>query len=131
MLGRLAVALGLQHPREKLLGGLAREQVLQVVFALAGQHQARLQLQQRGDQDEELRRDLEIQLALGLEVIEIADDDVGELDLQQIYVLFEDERQEQVKGPGENLQVEFQLFDDPCHALPNVAVEAVVGVVAK
>ena len=36
-------------------------------------------------------------------------DDVGELDLEQVDLLAQDERQQQVERPGEDLQVELEV----------------------
>ena len=96
MLGGAAVAARLEHAREQLLGGLAGLEVEQLVV-LARQHEPRLQLEQRGDQDEELGRDLEVELAARLEEVEVGDDDVGQLDLEQVDLLAQDERQQQVE----------------------------------
>ena len=63
--GRGAVAVGVEQPREQLLGGLARIELDQLLDLLAGQQQPRLQLQQRRDQDQELGGRLEIELARG------------------------------------------------------------------
>ena len=110
MLGRAAVAPGLEHPGQQLLGRLAGLEVEQVVL-LARQQQARLELQQGGDQHQELGRHLEVELAARLEVVEVADHDVGQLDLHQVDLLAQHERQQQVERPGEDLQVELELGD--------------------
>ena len=117
---RAAVALGLEHPGEQLLGrdvGLDVEQLL----VLAREHQARLQLQQRGDQHQELGRDLQVQLAAGLQDVDVRQHDVGQLHLQQVDLLAEDERQQEVERTGEDLEVELQLGDDRAHTLGTVA----------
>ena len=92
------VALGLEHPGEQLLGGLAGLEVLQPVV-LARQHEPRLELQQRGDQDEELGGDLELELAARVEVIEVGDHDLGELDFEQVDLLAQDQREEEIERP--------------------------------
>ena len=119
VLGRVPVAARLEHPREQLLGGLAGLEILEQVRVVAGQHQPRLQLQQRRDQHQELGRDLEIELAARLEHVEVGDDDVGQLDLEQVDLLAQDERQEQVERTREDLEIELQLGDD--HALERSA----------
>ena len=106
-----AVAARLEHAREQLLGGLAGLEIGQRVV-LARQHEPRLQLEQRGDQDEELGGDVEVELAAGLEEVEIADDDVGQLDLEQVDLLAEDEREQQVERAAEDLEVQLELGDD-------------------
>ena len=101
---------GLDHPGQQLLGGLDRLDVEQVGL-LARQHQPRLQLEQRRDEHEELGRDLEIELAPGLEEVQVGQHDVGQLDLEQVDLLAQDERQQQVERPGEDLQVELEIGD--------------------
>ena len=71
--------------------------------------QPRLELQQRGDQHQELGRGLEIELAARLEVVEVGEDDVGELDLEQVDLLAQDQRQQQVERAREDLEVELEL----------------------
>ena len=110
VLGRLAVAARLEQPRQQLLGRLAGVEVGQRVV-LARKHEPRLELEQRGDEDEELGRDLEVELAARLEVIEVADDDVGQLDLEQVDLLAENEREQQVERAAEDLEVQLELGD--------------------
>ena len=93
---RGAVALGGEQPRQELLGGLAGIEV-DLLDLLAGQQQPGLELQQRRDQHQELGGRLEIQLALALEVVDVGDDHVGEVDLQQVHLLAQDEREQEVK----------------------------------
>ena len=62
MRGRSPVAVRVEQPLEQLGGGLARVE-LDLLDLLAGQHQPRLQLEQRRDQHEELGRGLEVELA--------------------------------------------------------------------
>ena len=44
-------------------------------------------------------------------MVEVADDDVGQLDLEQVDLLAQDERQQQVERPAEDLEVELELGD--------------------
>ncbi len=106
------VAVGVEQPREQLLGGLARVELDQLLHLLAGQQQPRLQLEQRGDQHEELGRGLEIELAAALEVVDVGDHDLGEVDLEQVDLLAQDQRQQQVERAGEHVEVELEV-DDP------------------
>src|SRR5262249_36257436 len=76
---------------------------------LGGEHQPRLELEQRGDQDQELGCGLEVELVGRLQVIQVGDDDLGEVDLQQVELLAQDERQQQVEGTGEDVEVQLQL----------------------
>jgi hypothetical protein len=107
MLGGAPVALRLEHPRQQFLRRLPGFEVGQV-GVLARQHEPRLELQQRRDQHEELRRHLQVELATRLEVVEVRDDDLGELDLEQVDLLAQDERQQQIERPGEDLQVQLE-----------------------
>src|SRR5213078_4442092 len=61
MRGGVAVTAVFEHPCEKLVRGRLRPELRQLVLG-GGQEQARLQLQERRDQDQELRRRVEIQL---------------------------------------------------------------------
>jgi hypothetical protein len=118
VLGRRAVALGLEHPGQQLLGRLHGLDVDEL-GVLARQHEPRLELEQRRDEHQELRRHLEIELAAGLEVVEVGEDDVGQLDLEEVDLLAQDERQQQVEGPGEHLQVELEIGDR--HSAPQAS----------
>ncbi len=79
-----AVAAGVEHPCQQLLGGLGGLDVEQLLVLLAGEHQTRLELQQGGDQHDELSGGLEIELTAGLEVVEVGEHDLGELQLQEV-----------------------------------------------
>ena len=108
VVGRPPVAARLEHPREQLLGGLARLELEQLVV-LAGQHQPGLELEQGGDEHDELGRRLEIELAASLEEVEVGDDDLGQLELEQVDDVAQDERQQQVERAAEDLQIELEL----------------------
>ena len=110
-LRRLAVAAVLEHPREQLVGGLLRAELL--VALLAGQQQARLELAERGDQDKELRDRLEVEVEIaGLaHVVDVGDHDLAERDLRQRDLLAQQDREQQVEWPLEDVQVEIELGD--------------------
>ena len=55
--------------------------------------------------------DLEVELAAALEEVEVAEHDVGQLDLEQVDLLAQDERQQQVERPGEDLEVQLEVSD--------------------
>ena len=111
-----AEARVLEHPLEQLLRRLGGRQPVELVeHLLAGQHQPRLELQQRRDQDQELGGGLEVELALGLQVVDVGDHDLGQLDLQQVQLVAQDERQQQVERPGEDVQVELEALHDRGH----------------
>ena len=100
-----------EHPLEQLLGRLGGRELVELLDLLARQHQARLELQQRGDQHEELRRGLEVELVAGLEVVEVGQHDVGQLDLEQVELLAQDQRQQQVERAREDVEVQLQACD--------------------
>ena len=99
-----SIPVGVEQAREQLLGRLAGIK-LDRIHLLAGQHQARLEFEQGGDEDEELSREVEVELASALEMIDIGDDDVGEVDLEQIDLLAQDERQQQIERTREDVKV--------------------------
>ena len=103
-----AEARVLQHPLEQLLGRLGGRELVELGQLLAGQHQPRLELEQRGDQHQELGRGLEVELLAGLQVVQVGDDDVGQLDLEQVHVLAQDQREQQVERPREDVEVQLQ-----------------------
>ena len=109
--GRGAVAVRVEQAREQLLGRLAGVELDQLLL-LAGQHQPRLELEQRRDQHQELGRGLEIELAALLEVVDVGDHDLGEVDLEQVDLLAQDQRQQQVERPREHVEVELEV-DQP------------------
>ena len=111
-LGGLAIAAVLEHPCEQLLDRLLGAELLYLRIG-ARQHQPRLQLQQRRDQHQELGRHLQLQLALALEVLDVGDHDLAQLDLEQAHLLAQDDRHQQVKRPGEDVEVEVEVGD--CH----------------
>lgn len=110
MTGRCPVAVGVEHPRDQLLERLLGGELDQVLL-VARQHQARLQLEQCRDQDEELGRSFEVELATRLEYVEVPEHHVCEVDFEQVDLLTQDQREQQVERPGEDLQVELEVGD--------------------
>ncbi len=105
-----AEARVLEHPLEQLLGGLGGPQPVELVeHLLARQHQPRLELQQRRDQHQELGRGLEVERVLGLEVVQVGDDDLREVHLEQVELLAQDQREQQVEGACEDVEVQLEL----------------------
>ena len=102
--------MGVEQPREQLVGRLAGVELDQLLL-LARQHQPRLQLEQRRDQDQELGRRLEFELAPLLEMVDVGDHDLGEVDLEQIDLLAQDQRQQQVERTREHVEVELEVDD--------------------
>src|SRR6202023_3059039 len=80
----------------------------QQLLLLACEHQARLELEQRGDQHDELGRCLEVELAAALEVIEVGEHDFGELQLEQVDLFAKDQREQQVERTAEHVEVELE-----------------------
>ena len=111
-----AEARVLEHPLEQLLGRLRRPEALEVIGQLlARQHEPRLELEQRRDQHQELGGGLQIELTLGLEVVDVGEHDLGQLDLEQVQLLAQDQRQQQVERPGEDVEVQLQAMGDRGH----------------
>src|SRR6266545_513384 len=105
-----------EPPRELLGCGLRLE--LGELGRLLREEAARLQLEERGDEDEELAAGFEIELfALG-EPLEEGEHDPGHVELPQVELVLEDERQQEVERAFERVEVELELPDD--HA-PTVA----------
>ena len=104
----VAVAAVLEHPREQLVRGLLRLEVV-LVAVVPRQQQTRLQLEQSGDQHEELGRRLEVQLALLLQVLDIGDHDLAELDLGEVDALAQHDRHQQVEGTREDVELEVEI----------------------
>ena len=96
--------------RELLRGRLGLE--LGELGRLLREEAARLQLEQRRDEDEELAARLEVELlALG-EALEEGEHDPGHVELPQVELVLEDERQQQVERAFERVEVELELPDD-------------------
>ena len=106
----VAVAAVLEHPRDQLLDRLFRAEIVQALLG-ARQHQPRLQLQQRRDQDQKLGRHLQLQLALALQVLHVGDDDLAQLQVEQADLLAQDDRHQQVERPREDVEVEVEVGD--------------------
>ena len=94
----------------QLLGGLLGLE-LGELGVLVREHRARLQLEQRADQDQELAAGVEVELAALGEVLDERDDDLGEVDLPQRQLFAEDEREEEVERPFEGVEVQLELAD--------------------
>jgi hypothetical protein len=110
VLGGLAVAVVLEHAREQLLRGLHRLEV-EALLLVGGEHEPRLQLQERGDQDEELGGRLEVELAGALEELDVGEHDLRQIDLEEVDLLLQDQRQKEVERPVEDLEVKVERGD--------------------
>src|SRR4029079_6270752 len=82
------------------------------VGCLLGEEPAGLQLEERGDEDEELAAGLEVELVPLEEVLDEGEDDPRHVDLSQIQLVLQDERQQPVERPFERVEVELELPDD-------------------
>ena len=89
-LGGLLGPAVLGEPPRELLGGLLGLELVEL-GRLLREHLARLQLEQRADQDKELAARVEIELALLGQVLDEGDDDLGQVDLAEVELLPKDE----------------------------------------
>ena len=113
-LRRLLRAPVLGEPARELLRGLLRLE-LRELGVLLREHRARLQLEQRADQDQELAARVEVELALLGEALDERDDDRREIDLAERQLLAEHEREQEVERPLERVQVQLELADGDGH----------------
>ena len=125
-LRRLLRAPVLGEPAGELLGGLLGLE-LGELGVLLREHRARLQLEQRGDQDEELAAGVEVELAAVGEVLDERDHDLGQVDLAERQLLAEHQRQQEVERPLERVEVQLEFADGQGHpervlALPDAAL---------
>ena len=111
---RLLGAPVLGQPAGQLLGGLLGLELGELGLLLR-EHRARFQLEQRGDQDEELAAGVEIELATVGEVRDEGDDDLGQVDLPQRQLLPQHEREQEVERPFERVEVQLELADGQGH----------------
>ncbi len=96
-----------REPLGQLLGGLLRSELVEAL--LVREEPARLQLEQRGHEHQELSARVEIDArALG-ELLDEGEDDVRHLHVAELELLFEDEREEEVEGPLEGVQVQVEV----------------------
>ena len=108
MAGRVVVAAVLEHAGQELVGRLLGRRRLAGVL-VGRQEEARLQLEEGRDQDEELRGRLEVELAGFLEVLDIGDDDLTELHLGQVHALTKDDGHEEVEWAREDVELQVQV----------------------
>ena len=108
--GRLLHPAVLGEPPRELLGRLLRLELGELRL-LVGEERARLQLEQRRDQDEELAARLEVELVPLGQPLDERDDDRGHVDLGRLELLLQEQRQEQVEGALEGVEVQLELAD--------------------
>ena len=113
--GRALEALVLGEALRELLGrGLGVELLL--VVGLGVDEQARLELAERGDEHEELRERLEVDLLGALELGQVGQDDVDDRHLDQLELLAQDEGEQEVERAREGVEVEVELENGSVHA---------------
>ena len=110
-LRRLLRAPVLRQPACQLFGGLLRLE-LRELRLLVREEATRLQLEQRGDEDEELAACLELELVARGEPLDERNDNSGDVDVGQVELLAQDEREQQVEGPLEGVQIQLELAHD-------------------
>src|SRR4029450_3830650 len=76
---------------------------------------AGLDLQQRGDQDQELAARIEVDLVARREVLDERDDDVRDVDLGRLELLLEDEGEEEVERALERVEVQLEVANRRRH----------------
>ena len=101
----------LGQPPRQLLGRLLGLE-LGELGVLPLEQPARLQLQQRGHQDEELPAGVEVERVPLGEPLEEAQDDPGDIDVRKVELLLEDERQKQVERALESVEIQVELSHD-------------------
>ena len=109
-----AAVLG-EAPGE-LLGGLLRLELGELGL-LVGEQVARLELEQRGDQDEELAADVEVELVAFGEPLDECDDDPGHVDLGRLDRVLEEECQQKVERALERVEVQLEVADGTGHGV--------------
>src|SRR5207248_2427211 len=78
---------------------------------LLGEEAARLQLEERREEDEELAARLEVELVALGEPRDEGDDDLRQVELGERQLLAEDEREQEVERTLEGVEVELELAD--------------------
>ena len=101
----LAVA---DEPLEQPLGGLARVELLELLLDVVLEQQARLHLEQRRHEHDELRGGVEVELAAVGEPQDVLGDDARDAHLPDVDLVLEDERDEEVERPVEDVEVEIE-----------------------
>ena len=101
----LAVA---DEPLEQLTRRLVRVQILELLFDILLQQEARLHLEQRGDEHHELRGRVEVELAGVGEMDDVLSDDPRDADLPDVDLVTQDQRDQQVERSVEDVEVELE-----------------------
>jgi len=93
---------------EEALGGFVGVEVLELLLDLLLEEEARFHLQKRGDQHHELRGRVEVELAAVRELEDVLSDDARDAHLPDVDLVLEDQRDEQVERPVEDVEVELE-----------------------
>jgi hypothetical protein len=108
--GRLLHPPVVLEPAGQLLRGLLRVEVGEL-DALLGEELPCLQLEQRADEEQELAARVEVEPLTLCHALDERDDDLGDVDVARLQLLAQDERQQQVEGSFERVEVELELAD--------------------
>ena len=76
----------------------------------------RLQLEQRGDEDEELAARVQVELVALGQALDERHDDRGHVDLGRLDRLLQEQRQQQVERALEGVEVQLEIADGTGHA---------------
>ena len=93
----------LGEPSRELLGGLLRLELAEL-GGLVREQRARLQLEQRRDEDEELAAGLEVELVTLGHALDEREDDRRDVDLARLELLLQEQREEEVEGAFEGVE---------------------------
>ena len=96
--------------RGELLRGLLGLELAEL-GGLVGEERARLELEQRGHEDEELAARLQVELVALGEALDEREDDRSDVDLPRLELLLQEQRQEEVERPFEGVELELELAD--------------------
>ena len=98
----------LGEPPRELLGGLLGLELAEL-GRLVREERARLQLEQRGDEHEELAARLEIELVSLRHELDEGEHDRRDVDVARLELLLQEKREEQVERALERVEVELEL----------------------
>jgi hypothetical protein len=101
----------LGEPPRELLRGLLRLEVGELRL-LVREQRARLQLEQRRDEHEELAAGVEVELVALEQPLDEGDDDPRDVHVGEVDLLLQHQRQEQVERAFEGVQVQLELAHD-------------------
>ena len=108
--GGLLHAPVLGEPARELLRGLLGLELVEL-GGLVGEERARLELEQRRDEDEELAARLEVELVPLGHALDEGEDDRRDVDLARLELLLQEQRQQEVERALEGVEVELELPD--------------------